>query len=128
MEFDAIARSAGFDIQLPQVPDGVRIIANVEDIAKQRLVVDVTAAPAQADTLNAVIPWSDQRYHYMSKQIGRSVLGRIRLGDSLYQIDDTWWGVMDYGRGEWPYSISWNRVIGYGDVSGRKIGLNLGAR
>ncbi len=106
--------------------------------------------PAGHESLDVVIPWSDITFQYTSKHQARPATGRLRLGD-----DERWfgrtggggdladpaapgepgdldeaWGVLDVGRGRWPYRTRWNWGGGAGrSVDGAHVvGLQLGGR
>ena len=83
--------------------------------------VDLTVAPG-AEVLGVVVPWSSRRFQYTVKDVSRAVAGRIVVDGTSYDVDG--WGVLDHGRGKWPYSITWNWAAG--SAEGR--GLTLGGK
>lgn len=106
-------------------------------------------APAQLDlrvdlprgheSLNVVIPWSDRRFQYTSKHQARPAHGTLTLGNDVRTIGSASagpasqqteaWGVLDVGRGRWPYSTTWNWGGGAGRARGGAIiGLQFGAK
>lgn len=59
---------------------------------------------------------------------GTSSSGTLRVGESRYSFEaDSAFSCLDFGRGKWPYNISWNWANASGIVNGRSFGLNLGA-
>lgn len=91
----------------------------------------VIEMPAQHETLNVVIPWSDTVFQFTSKHQARPARGEMRVGDRLWVIgaDDNAWGVIDIGRGRWPYDTTWNWGGGAGrSDDGVVIGLQIGAK
>ena len=88
--------------------------------------------PAGHESMNVVIPWSDEIFNFTSKQQARPAHGFRRVGDDVWRFgDDTGvdaWGVLDVGRGRWPQRITWNWGGGAGRVGSRTIGLQFGAR
>ena len=88
-----------------------------------------TSGPG-ADSLAVVVPWSQRRFQYTVKDVGRPVTGTLHLGDEEIRFgpDDGSFAVLDHGRGKWPYSITWNWAAGYGRVAGRRVGLQLGGK
>jgi hypothetical protein len=95
--------------------------------------------PAGHESLNVVIPWSDRRFQYTSKHQARPAHGRLTIGDTVRSIgtapgetptpEREAWGVLDVGRGRWPYRIVWNWGGGAGrTASGVVVGLQLGAK
>lgn len=83
--------------------------------------VDLVVQPG-GEVLGVVVPWSDRRFQYTVKDVSRPVSGRIVLDGTAHDVDG--WGVLDHGRGKWPYSITWNWAAG----SGAGRGLTLGGR
>ena len=87
--------------------------------------------PANQETLNVVIPWSDEVFQFTSKHQARPATGTMRVGDRTWNIgdDNDAWGVIDIGRGRWPYDTTWNWGGGAGRSStGDVIGLQVGAK
>lgn len=88
--------------------------------------------PTGYESVNVVIPWSDTVFQYTSKQIARPASGALTVGDRLYSMggDHDAWGVLDLGRGRWPYRIAWNWAAGSGRAldGGPVIGLQMGAK
>jgi hypothetical protein len=93
----------------------------------------VTLPPGH-ESLNVVIPWSDRRFQYTSKHQARPASGELVVGDRAHPFGlargaaDAW-GVLDVGRGRWPYRTRWNWGGGAGRATdGRVVGLQLGGR
>ncbi|MFC7495332.1 MULTISPECIES: DUF2804 domain-containing protein [unclassified Nocardioides] len=83
--------------------------------------VDLAVAPG-ADVLGVVVPWSSRRFQYTVKDVSRPVTGSLRLDGTSYDVEG--WGVLDHGRGKWPYAVTWNWAAG----SGPGLGITLGGR
>ncbi len=81
--------------------------------------------PAGHETLNVVVPWSDSRFQYTSKQEALPTRGSVKLGDQIISFDGGF-ACLDFGRGIWPYKGFWNWAAGSGMQNGRAVGLNLG--
>jgi hypothetical protein len=95
--------------------------------------LDVAVAQApEHESLNVVIPWSETCFQFTSKHQGRPATGTaefdgrtIELGDGRTEA----WGILDVGRGRWPYRTQWNWGGGAGaSADGRAVGLQLGAK
>ncbi len=95
--------------------------------------------PAEHESLNVVIPWSDRRFQYTSKHQARPAHGTLTVGETIRTIGPASgeastarteaWGVLDVGRGRWPYRTEWNWGGGAGRSSqGAIIGLQFGAK
>lgn len=81
--------------------------------------VDLAVAPG-AEVLGVVVPWSSRRFQYTVKDVSRPVSGSITVDGTTYDV--TGWGVLDHGRGKWPYSIRWNWAAGSGEGRGLTLG------
>lgn len=88
----------------------------------------VMELPEGHESVNVVIPWSDRRFQFTTKHQARPVRGSMTIGDRTVSLDDAW-GVVDIGRGRWPYSTRWNWGGGAGRASsGAVIGIQIGGR
>ncbi len=85
------------------------------------------SAVGGGDALGVVVPWSERRFQYTLKDVARPVSGTIEV-DGEREAVLAGWGVLDRGRGVWPYRMTWNWGAGSGDVGGRTIGLQVGGR
>jgi hypothetical protein len=93
----------------------------------------VVELPPGHESLNVVIPWSSRRFQYTSKHQARPARGTLIVGDekrSFGGADAPAWGVLDVGRGRWPYRTRWNWGGGAGRSApgGPVVGLQLGGR
>jgi hypothetical protein len=87
------------------------------------------ALPLGHESLNVVIPWDDRRFQFTSKHQARPATGELVVGDTVRPIgtDQPAWGVLDVGRGRWPYATRWNWGGGAGTAEGGQIvGLQVG--
>lgn len=83
--------------------------------------------PANHETLNVVIPWSERRFHFTSKQNCLPTTGSVSIGGETFDFDSgSAFACLDYGRGVWRYATAWNWASFSGRQNGRPIGLNLG--
>lgn len=85
--------------------------------------------PANLDTLNFMVPWSQDTFQFTSKQVPLPVEGELRWGDAVWRFDRaTSFAVRDYGRGIWPYSTDWNWAALSGRDGDNHYGINLGGQ
>ena len=93
--------------------------------------LDVTVAlPEGHESLNVVVPWSDKRFQFTSKHQARPARGTFKVGDREWELAEDCWGVLDVGRGRWPYKIRWNWGGGAGLASDghTTVGLQFGGK
>ena len=98
--------------------------------------------PDGHESLNVVIPWTDRTFQFTSKHQARPAHGELVVGDERILIgapdsstDDPThgtgaaWGVLDVGRGRWPYSTRWNWGGGAGvATTGEVVGVQIGGK
>jgi hypothetical protein len=92
------------------------------------------ALPPGHESLNVVIPWSARRFQFTSKHQARPAAGELAVGERRWRFGEPAgaeaWGVLDVGRGRWPYRTRWNWGGGAGRIAGGGpvLGLQLGGR
>ncbi len=123
-------RSRHLDLDLEDDADGTtRIRARWDDEDGTPGTADVAVAlPAGHESLNVVIPWSEQLFQYTSKHQARPATGSVTAGGATWSADGGW-GVLDVGRGRWPYRTRWNWGGGAGAAdTGAVVGIQIGGR
>lgn len=89
--------------------------------------IDVTVErPAGAESVNVLVPFGAERFHFTSKQPALPARGVATVEGRRVELDA--FACLDFGRGVVPYRTSWFWAAGAGRVGGRTIGLNLGGR
>ena len=126
-------RRRRFRLDITDTDDATRITATWRDKGGLEGRLDATVAlPPGHESLNVVVPWSSRRFQFTSKHQARPAQGTLAVGDRTWSFgggDGDAWGVLDVGRGRWPYRISWNWGSGAGRLAdGRVVGLQLGGR
>ncbi len=87
--------------------------------------------PPGHEALHVVIPWSDRTFQYTAKHQARPARGSLTLGPTVRRFGDDGdaWGVLDVGRGRWPYRTNWNWGSGAGRAEdGAVVGIQIGAK
>ncbi|MCZ7531533.1 MAG: DUF2804 domain-containing protein [Acidimicrobiia bacterium] len=127
-------RGKGASVEIVDDPEGTSIEAtwSEKDGRPGRLSLRVEL-PAGHESVNVVIPWSDRRFQYTSKHQARPASGSLTVGGERRGIGvdeggSEAWGVLDVGRGRWPYSTRWNWGGGAGrSTTGAVVGVQFGA-
>lgn len=89
----------------------------------------VLERPADYESLNVVVPWSEKHYQFTSKQPTIPATGNIVWEDKTYKIEpNSAFGCLDFGRGIWKYRSTWNWASASGVVDDTWIGLNFGGQ
>jgi hypothetical protein len=126
-------RSVGKQLAVEMVDDDagteIRATWTERDGTPGRLDVRV-ALPDGHESLNVVIPWSETTYQFTSKHQARPARGVLVVGERRWEIGESEdaWGVLDVGRGRWPYRTNWNWGGGAGRAEGAVVGLQLGGK
>lgn len=93
---------------------------------------DITVQrPADHESINVVVPWSETRFQFTSKHQALPATGTASLGgvERTIGVDSPAWATLDVGRGRWPYKALWNWAGGAGHTTdGHVIGLQLGSK
>lgn len=124
--------SSKLELRIVDDADGTGISARWTERDGRPAQLDLRVAlPAGHESLNVVIPWSDVRFQYTSKHQARPATGTLQLGDEVHDLagDGPAWGVLDVGRGRWPYRTRWNWGGGAGrSAEGAVVGVQFGAK
>ena len=122
----------GFALDIVDDPDGTRLHASWTEHDGRPGALDVRVAlPAEHESLNVVIPWSEERFNYTSKHQARPATGELLVADRRWVVGGEAgdaWGVLDVGRGRWPAEITWNWGGGGGRCGDHVVGLQFGAK
>ncbi|MET7772734.1 DUF2804 domain-containing protein [Nocardia sp. NPDC005366] len=113
----ASVRGGGIEIELTDHAGGttIRAVASGVDLS-----LEVPLPPGH-ESLGVVVPWSDTRFQYTVKDVGRPAHGTLTLGSRVHSITDAF-AVLDHGRGKWPYAITWNWAAGARPGLGVQLG------
>lgn len=111
-----------------EVDGKINITVSAKDFNGQPLDANLTVIyPQNHETMNVVIPWSDNVFQFTSKQNCLPVEGTVKLMGKTYCYNpQTDFAGLDFGRGIWPYKSMWNWATASGISEGHHVGLNLG--
>jgi len=129
---------AGFALDISDDADGrthLRASWRERDGRPASLQATVDLPPGH-ESLNVVIPWSERQFQYTSKHQARPAHGTLEIGDRDYEFGQPGsqapeaWGVLDVGRGRWPYRTRWNWGGGAGKTRDGKhtLGIQIGGK
>lgn len=125
-----IFNNSKINISFLEENHNTHIICNCKDFNGISLAADFKVIyPEKYETLNVVIPWSNKTFQFTSKHEALPVSGLLKVGEKEYSFQpDNTFACLDFGRGIWPYKVSWNWATASGIINGKRIGLNLGAK
>ena len=123
----------GLGLKIIDDDDGTRLSATWNERDGREGSLDVMVdLPAGHETLNVVIPWSDELFNFTSKHQARPARGELVVGDRRRPIGAPdgaeSWGVLDVGRGRWPSEITWNWGGGAGRCGEHIVGVQVGGK
>jgi hypothetical protein len=126
-------RGQGLDLALVDDADGTMLTARWTEHGTTASLEARVELPAGHESVNVVIPWSERRFQYTSKHQARPAHGTLVVGGETHEfggVRGEAWGVLDVGRGRWPYSTRWNWGGGAGTAADGTtvVGLQLGAK
>lgn len=90
---------------------------------------DIALKQPAMDTMVIATPWKEWKDHfYYNQKINcLRAAGSVYYDDREYRFDPrTDFGVLDWGRGVWPYNNHWYWGTGSGLVNGKPFGFNIG--
>ncbi len=126
---DVVLDTPSMRVALTDEGAGTRIRVDSDDFRGEPLHADIVVArPAGHDTLNVVIPWSDEQFQFTSKQNTLPAHGTVTIGERRFEFGDGAYACLDFGRGVWPEETLWNWGAASGLQHGRLVGLNLGGQ
>lgn len=132
---EAVAADVRFDhpdmrFAIDYLPGGVSIKFSCPDLMGLKTEAEISVSvPAGHETLNVVIPWSQSQFQFTSKQNTLPANGAVMVDGEKFTFDGvSSFACLDFGRGIWPYSSSWNWASFSGRQGDDVIGVNLGAK
>ncbi len=130
VDADVVYKDSAMPIAMLQTENGVQLQVGCPDFDGKPLNVNLMIEKPQGhETLNVVIPWTDNQFQFTSKQNTLPAEGTIQWGDEHieFKAGETF-ACLDFGRGIWPFDCFWNWSSFSTRLSdGRTVGVNLGA-
>lgn len=111
----------------------MRIESRARTLFGKTLAIDlVVDRPRAHETVNVLVPWDDERFHFTSKQQALATRGTVTLHNGRvfsFGPENQSFACLDFGRGRWPRSIDWNWGFASARLpSGQTLGFNLGGK
>lgn len=121
--------SAKATVAFTQQGNQIQLSTRWQSVQGQSLQSEITIQiPPAHETLNVVVPWSQSRFQYTSKQHCLPATGYFTVGNKTHHFtaDQHAFACLDFGRGVWPYAIKWNWGAFSAVSAGHTIGFNSG--
>ena len=88
---------------------------------------DIELDKPTGDNITTAVPFSKRKQFYYNTKVNcLAVKGRFSIGDDIHEFASGASGVLDWGRGVWPYRNVWYWSSLSCRIDGREFGLNLG--
>lgn len=111
------------------LPGDIQENADEYNIAGNKLTLSVTLFDEPKDSMAIATPFpkSKRQFYYNRKIIGMSAGGYAKAGgcNICFSPLDSF-GLLDWGRGVWPYKTTWYWGACQGVIDGNRFGFNLG--
>lgn len=123
-------RRGGVQIDVENAGSSVRLAVKAAKVGGLPLQADILISrPAELESLNVVVPWDNRTFQFTSKQHCMPAEGRVTWGAHTFDFSakDSF-ACLDYGRGIWPFSTSWNWAAFSTRWGSDILGVNMGAR
>lgn len=89
---------------------------------------DLTFSDFPEESMNILTPWEDRKHFYLNEKVNcMPVEGKVVFNYHIYKFNKKdHCGVLDWGRGLWPYQSRWYWGTASAIVDGVPFGFNLG--
>lgn len=116
-------KAKGIEMRL-ETTDGVRRL----QCTGPQFEADITLTPTTDKCLSLVVPFHEKKTQFYANQKVNCLAGQgfVRWADGEHKFEHNAWGILDWGRGVWPFSNDWYWSSGAGLVNGSPFGFNLG--
>lgn len=88
--------------------------------------VSMTRQNPHALVINVPFKENPKAFYYNHKISCMRTMGRVVTGGKEYVFDANAWGLLDWGRGVWPFHNEWYWSSASGYLGGEVFGFNLG--
>ena len=90
--------------------------------------IDVYLTEEPKESMVIVVPFKEKptQFYYNQKIPGFKVNGQIIINNAVKRFDAKSLGLLDWGRGVWPYKNQWFWSMAQGYQNGKHIAFNLG--
>jgi len=128
-EGDLCYKVKGFEMSFTHIEGGRKLYCKVDDPKLLPVEIDITLdQPSKASIVMATPFDEGPNYFYYNHKINcMPASGKAVFGIETYDINpDTTIGLIDWGRGVWPYKHEWFWSNGSSIIDGKLFGFNLG--
>lgn len=127
---DIAYRDSTLDLSILHEINGRKISLYLKDFTRDS---DLTASfflsNEPVDSMVIATPFRENKkyFYYNQKIIGMNASGNVKQKDSVYSYQSSnSFGLLDWGRGIWPYKTIWYWSAAQGYIADNVFGFNLG--
>ncbi len=119
------------DLQFSFLNDGKKRQLKVvfpKFVEGKTLTVEADLNNPPQDSMVIATPFKEKptAFYYNQKIIGIALKGTLSLGEDQRVFSKNALGLLDWGRGVWPYKNTWYWGAGHGLIEGKVFGFNIG--
>lgn len=128
-EGDLIYKSHGFIMSFTHGENIRRLYCKVKDPKLLPVEVDITLSQQDKSSIVMATPFDEDpnAFYYNHKINCMPASGSALFGDYVWDINpESTFGLLDWGRGVWPFKHQWFWSNGSSLLDGKRFGFNLG--
>ncbi len=128
MDGDVVFKGNKFSMKFINKKGHRHLICSMNNVAtKNNFQCDIELETTSPNSIVIVTPFKNKRHFYYNQKINLlKVRGAFSFGPIKHQFTSQSYGVLDWGRGVWPYSNTWYWASMSGEYQKHRIGFNLG--
>ena len=94
----------------------------------ESLIANITLTDEPEESMVIATPFWEKKnaFYYNQKIVGFKASGVIKIGEQKFDLPEGTLGILDWGRGVWPYKNTWYWGAGVREIGGKKFGFNIG--
>lgn len=125
----SIFETKGFSLSYESTETEKHIVCEAKDFYKgSDFKADLTFNNLPEESMNILTPWEDRKHFYLNEKLNcMPVEGKVVYNWHVYRFNEKeHCGVLDWGRGYWPYKSRWFWGTASAMIDGIPFGFNLG--
>lgn len=122
-------RSSNLTLRFESAPNGRHVYCEFKKFYKNSdFKADLWFTDLPEESMNILTPFDDGKHFYLNQKMNAMPCsGKMIFDWHVYRFSpDHDLGVLDWGRGSWPYDSTWYWATASCMVEGKPFGLNLG--
>ncbi|MDR0269875.1 DUF2804 domain-containing protein [Paenibacillus sp.] len=127
---DLAVHRKNIDMKFEVYKGGRRLRCKTHDPkAPHNMEIDIELVQSDLESLVIATPFNENpKYFYYNHKINcMPASGTVKMGDRVITFDpDTAFGLLDWGRGVWPFNHEWFWGNGSTLIDGKRFGFNIG--